>query len=234
MVSNRAMSEASRREVRAGLEPCLARLWRYALVLSRARDVADDLVQATCVRALERADQYVPRTRVDRWLFAILWSIWLNEIRSRRIREGRGFVGAGDVLTTDGAREIEMNVTASAVLRAIGRLPEAQRETVLLVFQSKPMTEDDAELVALIDNELDEGRKNALLARFAADECLRQHCDELRAAGLPIAASLDALLEAPLARPPPRSLLTAPFESRPADSPGSACATLRLALSSGF
>ena len=84
------MSEESRREVRAGLEPSLARLWRYALVFSRARDVADDLVQATCLRAIERADQFVPGTRVDRWLFAILRSIWLNEIRSQRIREGGG------------------------------------------------------------------------------------------------------------------------------------------------
>ena len=133
-MSNRAMSEASRREVRAGLEPCLARLWRYALVLSKARDVADDLVQATCLRAIERADQFVAGTRVDRWLFAILRSIWLNEIRSRRIREGGGFVDAEEVLTTDGAREIEVNITASAVLRAIGQLPEAQRETVLLVY----------------------------------------------------------------------------------------------------
>jgi RNA polymerase sigma-70 factor, ECF subfamily len=128
------MGEASRREVRAGLEPSLARLWRYALVLSRARDVADDLVQATCLRAIERADQFVPGTRVDRWLFAILRSIWLNEIRSRRIREGGGFVDAAEALTTDGAREIEMNITASAVLRAIDSLPEAQRETVLLVY----------------------------------------------------------------------------------------------------
>jgi RNA polymerase sigma-70 factor (ECF subfamily) len=127
------MSEASRREVRAGLEPSLARLWRYALVLSKARDAADDLVQATCLRAIERADQFVPGTRVDRWLFAILRSIWLNEIRSQRIREGGGFVDA-DALTTDGEREIEMNITASAVLRAIDRLPEAQRETVLLVY----------------------------------------------------------------------------------------------------
>ena len=37
-------------------------------------------------------------------------------------------------MTTDGAREIEMNITASAVLRAIDRLPEAQRETILLVY----------------------------------------------------------------------------------------------------
>jgi RNA polymerase sigma-70 factor (ECF subfamily) len=128
------MSETSRREVRAGLEPSLARLWRYALVLSRARDVADDLVQATCLCAIERADQFVPGTRVDRWLLAILRSIWLNEIRSRRVREGGGFVEAEDALTTDGAREIEMNIMASTVLTAIGRLPEAQRETVLLVY----------------------------------------------------------------------------------------------------
>src|SRR5258708_35669859 len=109
------MNEASRREVRAGLEPSLARLWRYALVLSRARDAADDLVQATCLRAIERADQFVPGTRVDRWLFAILRSIWLNEIRSQRIREGGGFVDAEDALITDGEREIEMNITAAAV-----------------------------------------------------------------------------------------------------------------------
>jgi RNA polymerase sigma-70 factor (ECF subfamily) len=128
------MSEASRREVLAGLEPSLARLWRYALVLSGARDVADALVQATCLRAIERADQFVAGTRVDRWLFTILRSIWLNEIRSQRIREVRGFVDAEEALTTDGVRENDMNITASAVLTAINRLPEAQRETVLLVY----------------------------------------------------------------------------------------------------
>src|SRR5579871_3370752 len=128
------MSEESRREVRAGLEPALARLWRYALVLSKARDAADDLVQATCLRAIERADQFIPGTRVDRWLFAILRSIWLNEIRSRRVREGGGFVDPEDALTTDGAREIETNILAGEVLRKVGRLPEAQRETVLMVY----------------------------------------------------------------------------------------------------
>ena len=134
MKSSGAMSEASRREVRAGLEPTLARLWRYALVLSKARDTADDLVQATCLRAIERADQFAPGTRVDRWLFAILRSIWLNEIRSQRIREGGGFVDAEDALIGDGVREMETNITASTVLRAISCLPGAQRETILLVY----------------------------------------------------------------------------------------------------
>ena len=128
------MSEEGRREVSAGLEPHLARLWRYAILLSASRDVADDLVQATAVRALERADQYLPGTRLDRWLFSILRSIWFNELRSRRVREGGGLVAAEDALTFDGASTIETNVLASEVLTAIGRLPEAQREAVLLVY----------------------------------------------------------------------------------------------------
>jgi anti-sigma factor RsiW len=62
------------------------------------------------------------------------------------------------------------------------------------------MTDDD-ELVALIDNELDEGSRGALLARLATDERLRQCYDELRAAGARIAGSLEELLgQAPLER----------------------------------
>ena len=128
------MNEASRREVRSGLEQCLARLWRYAVVLSSSRDAADDLVQAACLRAIERADQFASGTRIDRWLFAILRSIWLNEIRARRIREGGGLVDAEEALTVDGAHDIEMNILTTEVLRVIGRLPEAQRETALLVY----------------------------------------------------------------------------------------------------
>jgi RNA polymerase sigma-70 factor (ECF subfamily) len=128
------MSEESRREVRAGLERCLGRLWRYAVVLSRSGAAAEDLVQATCLRAIERADQFIPGTHLDRWLFVILRSIWLNEIRGRRIRGGGGFVDAEDALSFDGARVIETNILAAQVLTAISKLPEAQRETVLLVY----------------------------------------------------------------------------------------------------
>jgi anti-sigma factor RsiW len=63
------------------------------------------------------------------------------------------------------------------------------------------MVDEDAELVALIDNELDEGSRDTILARLAADERLRQRYEELRAAGAPIAASLEGLLgQAPLER----------------------------------
>ncbi|MBX4994149.1 RNA polymerase sigma-70 factor (ECF subfamily) [Rhizobium binae] len=125
---------ASAADIRSGLTENLARLWRYGFVLSHQRDVADDLVQATCLRALERADQFVPGTRLDRWLFSILHSIWLNEIRSRRVRQGQGFVDAGEVLTFDGAHDTETHVMASQVLKQVSALPEAQRTAVFLAY----------------------------------------------------------------------------------------------------
>lgn len=118
--------------VRQGLAPCLARLWRYAWVLSRERHVADDLVQATCVRALERAGHYRPGTRLDRWLFSILHSIWLNEVRSQRVRHGQGFVDS-DSLVAEGLG-VENQILASQVMRQVQALPEAQRETVFLTY----------------------------------------------------------------------------------------------------
>jgi anti-sigma factor RsiW len=63
------------------------------------------------------------------------------------------------------------------------------------------MSDDDAELVALIDNELDDSNRTALLERLAADDGLRQRYEELRRTGAPLAACLDELLtQAPLAR----------------------------------
>ena len=77
------------------------------------------------------------------------------------------------------------------------------------------MASDDAELVALIDNELDDEPRGRLLARLAGDEELRKRYDALREAGTSIAAWLDALIEnAPLARL--RAALPPEGVSRPA------------------
>ncbi|HLW93057.1 MAG TPA: sigma factor, partial [Roseiarcus sp.] len=62
------MSGDGRTQVRNGLEAHLPRLWRYAFVLTRRSQDAEDLAQATCLRAIERAHQFVPGTRLDRWL----------------------------------------------------------------------------------------------------------------------------------------------------------------------
>lgn len=120
--------------VRQGLGPCLARLWRYGYVLSHQRHVADDLVQATCVRALERASHYQPGTRLDRWLFSILHSIWLNDVRAQRIRQGQGFVDSDSLGDDHDSLTVENQILAHQVLRRVQALPEALRETVFLAY----------------------------------------------------------------------------------------------------
>jgi RNA polymerase sigma-70 factor, ECF subfamily len=86
------------------------------------------------LRAVERADQFVPGTRLDRWLFAILRSIWLNEIRARSISEGGGFIDAEDRLRTGGEKAVETNIPTAEMFKAIGPLPGAEREMILLVY----------------------------------------------------------------------------------------------------
>jgi anti-sigma factor RsiW len=63
------------------------------------------------------------------------------------------------------------------------------------------MSVEDAELVGLIDNELDEDAKRRVLVRLAEDDALCKRYEALREVGPSIDAAFDALLEkAPLSR----------------------------------
>lgn len=132
-----------------GIPAELKRLWRYGLVLSGNRDTAEELVQATCLRALERSYQFTAGTRLDRWLMSILHSIWMNELRSRKVRLGQGLVDADAVLVFDGLRAVEANIMAGQVLREVQGLPEAQRETVYLVYVEGMTYREAAEMLAV-------------------------------------------------------------------------------------
>ncbi|MCC3720166.1 RNA polymerase sigma factor [Rouxiella badensis] len=118
--------------LRNELSLCLARLWRYAMVLSKKRDVADDLVQATCVRALERAQQIKEGSPIDRWFFSILHSIWINEVRAQQVRRGQGFVDIDELNATP--VEFDNQRQANQVMQRVNQLPEAQRNAVFLVY----------------------------------------------------------------------------------------------------
>ena len=59
-------------------------LYSYAMVLSRDRAEAEDLVQETCVRAIQAVESLRPGSNVKSWLFTILRNIWLNQLRRRR------------------------------------------------------------------------------------------------------------------------------------------------------
>lgn len=125
---------SSEKAVRGAVQAHSKRVWRFALSLSGASDVADDLLQATCLRALERHHQVTSHDRLDSWLMTICRSIWLNEIRSRSVRRAQALsvTPEADLIAT--GPDSETNIFAAEVFTQVMQLPEAQRETVMLVF----------------------------------------------------------------------------------------------------
>jgi RNA polymerase sigma-70 factor (ECF subfamily) len=59
-------------------------LYGYAMVLTRDRTEAEDLVQETCVRAIQAKENLRPDSNVKSWLFTILRNIWINRLRRRQ------------------------------------------------------------------------------------------------------------------------------------------------------
>lgn len=110
------------------------RVWRFALALSGAPDVADDLAQATCLRALERHHQITHTDRLDSWLMTICRSIWLNELRAQTVRRAQALSVTPDAELIASGADAELNIFAREVFTQVMQLPEAQRETVVLVF----------------------------------------------------------------------------------------------------
>jgi len=125
--------EAAFREAMVALRP---RLRRFALGLSGSVDDADDLVQGAFERALERAHQWRPGTRLDSWMYRIVQSMWINQGRAHRVRESYGERArreAREVPLDGGSRSMEARLTLHAVQRRIAEMPEAQRAALLLV-----------------------------------------------------------------------------------------------------
>ncbi|MEO0820326.1 MAG: RNA polymerase sigma factor, partial [Pseudomonadota bacterium] len=118
--------------VARALPAMLPRLRRVALRLARSADRADDLVQAACLRAIERAAQFSGRGSLEGWVLSILMNTWFNHCRAERLRLGQGQEEAADVLVYDGPRAMEARLTLSDVAAAIDALPAPQRAVLLL------------------------------------------------------------------------------------------------------
>ncbi|CAG4889075.1 RNA polymerase sigma factor [Paraburkholderia saeva] len=120
--------------VRDGLMDQVPRLRRYARALINNRELADDLVQDTLERALRNAGQFRPDSDLRAWLFTIMHNVFINQVRKAGSR-------AVHVSVDDGVPESEFAVAAnpsqSLEVRdldfALQRLPDDQREVVLLV-----------------------------------------------------------------------------------------------------
>jgi RNA polymerase sigma-70 factor (ECF subfamily) len=119
-------------EVAARLGELLPRLRRFARVITRNVQDADDLVQTAVEKALARAAQWRPESRLDSWMFGIMKNAWIDEIRARRRRErihAPEEAGANVGEASAAARDVVLSVQA-----AMAHLPEEQQVAVALVL----------------------------------------------------------------------------------------------------
>jgi RNA polymerase sigma-70 factor (ECF subfamily) len=111
----------------------LPRLRRFARGLAGSVVEADDLVQAACERALARRHQFQEGTRFDSWMFRIVQTIWIDQVRARNVRREDGELGGGRLGSDEPVRRVEARLSLGDVRRAVERLPAEQRAVLLLV-----------------------------------------------------------------------------------------------------
>jgi RNA polymerase sigma-70 factor (ECF subfamily) len=143
------------------IEQQIRRLRRYAGALTRNRDRADDLVQDTLSRALDKQHLWQPGTNLGAWLFTIMHNQNVNNVR-RDVREFTAVeierVSTTLPATTDPSASRKM----VELDRALARLPLGQRQVILLVGLEGMSYEDTAGIldipVGTVRSRLSRGR----------------------------------------------------------------------------
>lgn len=125
----------SRRREREQLEHHRRRLYRLAYSWCHDGALAEDLVQDTLIRAMERAGQLRDPERLPAWLAAILVNCWRDYLRRLKptddIADMEESLYAEDDRTPE--REAECSQIVSRVRREIEALPLGQRQVLTLV-----------------------------------------------------------------------------------------------------
>ena len=130
-------------------------LYGYAIVLSRSATEAEDLVQETCLRAIQSMGKLRPDSNVKNWVFTILRNVWLNQVR--HLRTGPeivelnpdGSAARDPVDTAKDAHTVYVGKVESEQVRAaILRLPVEFREIIILREYEELSYQEIANLLA--------------------------------------------------------------------------------------
>ncbi len=126
------------------LVPWIPRLRRYARALTGDPAAADDLVQDTLARAVEKFSLWKPESDLRAWLFAIMHNVFVNQLRSNRQQALR----AVDVLEADAlAAASHREGLAIDLQRCLQLIAPEQRAVLLLIgLEQMPYAEAAAAL----------------------------------------------------------------------------------------
>lgn len=113
----------------------LPRLRRFARGLTHHCADADDLCQAAIERALKSRDQWQEGTRLDSWMYRITRNIWIDNRRALARRGIHNDIDDGVMqIADDSHQRMEASLELNDVDKAMARLPDEQREAVILVL----------------------------------------------------------------------------------------------------
>lgn len=119
-------------EFRSQLQDCLPDLWRYAYALTRDRTTADDLVQDCAERALRKRDLWKQTGALKPWLMKMLLNLYRNQLRTQSRRPQ--LVAMDDMHHDPAAPDVlDQKLALSQTARAMKKLPDDQREALLLI-----------------------------------------------------------------------------------------------------
>lgn len=113
----------------------LPRLRRFARGLTANVNDADDLCQAAIERALKSRAQWQPGTRLDSWMYKIIRNLRIDEARSVARKGPHDVIDDAAVQVADDSyQQMEAALELNDVDRAMQKLPQEQREAVMLVL----------------------------------------------------------------------------------------------------
>ncbi|WP_153484073.1 sigma-70 family RNA polymerase sigma factor [Segnochrobactrum spirostomi] len=158
--------------VRHELIAAIPNLRAFAVSLCGQSTLADDLVQETLVKAWANLASFTVGTNLKAWLFTILRNVYYSELRKRRreVEDADGDYAAR--LSTHGAQNGHMDMEDFRV--ALARLPDDQREALILIGASGFSYEEVAEIcqcaVGTVKSRVNRARRRLMTMLGIEDE----------------------------------------------------------------
>jgi RNA polymerase sigma-70 factor (ECF subfamily) len=131
-------------EFKDQLAQVIPHLRAFGRSLSGSRDLADDLVQETLLKAWAARKRFQAGTNMRAWTFIILRNLFLSQMRRARFKGEWDEITASKLLAAPASQD--RHVELGDMQRALMHLPQPQREALILVGAGGFAYEEAAEI----------------------------------------------------------------------------------------
>ncbi len=131
-------------EFKAQLAQVIPHLRAFGRSVSGSRDLADDLVQETLMKAWAARARFQAGTNMRAWTFIILRNLYLSQMRRSRFRGEWDDLVADRILAAPAGQDKQVEL--GDMQRALLHLPQPQREALILVGAGGFAYEEAAEI----------------------------------------------------------------------------------------